>query len=74
MKPPYYVHALWDDEAKVWAASSDDVPGLATEAETAEALLQKLKSLIPELLEINGQIVTAPIPFELLMRRFDLGV
>ncbi len=73
MKPPYYVHALWDDEAKVWVASSDDVPGLATEAETAEALLQKLKSLIPELLELNGQIVTAPIPFELLTRRFDLA-
>ncbi len=66
MRPPYYVHALWDDEAKVWVASCDDVPGLATEAKTAEALLQKLKLLIPELLELNGQTVTGPIPFEVL--------
>ena len=28
MNKPYYVHAQWDEEAKVWVASSDDVPGL----------------------------------------------
>ena len=50
MIKPYYVHAQWDEEAKVWVASSDDVPGLATEADTTEALVQKLKTLIPELL------------------------
>ena len=27
-----------DDEAKVWVATSDDVPGLATEAETMQEL------------------------------------
>jgi hypothetical protein len=26
--------AGWDPEAKVWVATSDDVPGLITEAET----------------------------------------
>jgi hypothetical protein len=34
----YLVRALWDDEAKYWVAASDDVPGLATGAETIEAL------------------------------------
>lgn len=41
MEKPYYVHAAWDDEARVWVASSEDVPGLATEAETAEKAITK---------------------------------
>jgi predicted RNase H-like HicB family nuclease len=51
---PYQVKAEWDDEASVWVASSDDVPGLATGADTLEALIDKLKVVIPELLEANG--------------------
>ena len=45
------VNALWDDEAQVWVASSEDVPGLSTEASTLELLTQKLTVMIPELLE-----------------------
>ena len=44
------VSAEWDPEAKVWVATSDDVPGLITEAETVEALAEKLSVMIPELL------------------------
>ena len=73
MDKPFYVHAQWDDEANVWVASSDDVPGLVTEADTTEALVQKLKTLIPELLELNGQKTSKPIAFELLTRRFELA-
>ena len=73
MDKPLYVHATWDEGARVWVASSDDVPGLATEAETTEDLVQKLKTLIPELLELNGLAPTAPISFELLTRRFELA-
>jgi predicted RNase H-like HicB family nuclease len=73
MNKPFYVHAEWDAEASVWVATSDEVPGLATEAETTEALVQKLKSLIPELLAANDQLPTEPITFELLTRRFELA-
>ena len=73
MEKPYYVHAVWDDEARVWVASSEDVPGLATEAETAEDLVEKLKTLIPELLSIDGRTDTFPVAFELLTRRFELA-
>ena len=48
------IRAVWDDEAKVWVAESSDVPGLITEADTVSALVQKLKYLIPELLDENG--------------------
>ena len=50
---PYHVQADWDSEAGVWVATSEDVPGLATEAETIEALTEKLRVIIPELLEAN---------------------
>jgi len=30
----YVVKAIWDEEARVWVATSDGVPGLATEAES----------------------------------------
>ena len=73
MNQPYYVHANWDKEAGVWVATSDDVPGLATEADTTEALVAKLKTLIPELLELNQQTPSLPITFELLTRRFELA-
>jgi predicted RNase H-like HicB family nuclease len=51
---PYNVTAEWDEEAQVWVASSQDVPGLATGADTLEALIEKLKVVIPELLVENG--------------------
>ena len=48
------VRALWDEEAKVWVASSEDVPGLITEADTLEALRDKVLALITELMADNG--------------------
>lgn len=48
------VRAFWDDEASVWVAESDQVPGLVTEADTLEQLATKLETLIPELLELNA--------------------
>lgn len=54
MSKPYIVRAEWDADAAVWVATSDDVPGLATEAATIEALDAKLKNMVPELLQANG--------------------
>jgi predicted RNase H-like HicB family nuclease len=68
----YHVHADWDPEAGVWVATSDDVPGLATEAPTVEALAEKLRTMIPELLEAN-QLLSSGQPnaigFELTSHR-----
>jgi predicted RNase H-like HicB family nuclease len=66
-----FVRAEWDEEACVWVATSDDVPGLATEAETTEALMAKLKVMIPELMEANGYGDGEEISFELFSRRFE---
>jgi predicted RNase H-like HicB family nuclease len=48
------VRATWDDEAHVWVATSEDVPGLVTEAATMEALRDKVLVMASELLELNG--------------------
>lgn len=47
------VRASWDEEARVWVATSDDVPGLVAEAADRDELMRKLRSLIPILLEEN---------------------
>jgi predicted RNase H-like HicB family nuclease len=69
---PLFIRAEWDEEAKVWVATSDDVPGLATEAVTMEALREKLKVMIPELLMANNVSFQDEVPFEILTRRFEL--
>lgn len=75
MDKPYFVRAEWDAEAGVWVATSDDVPGLVTEAETIEALDTKLKSMVPELLEANGCLpANGQVAVELLARRFSIAL
>jgi len=49
----YLIHAQWDQEAEVWTATSDQVPGLAIEAETMEELVKRLREVVPELVQLN---------------------
>lgn len=66
----YRVAANWDPEAEVWVATSEDVPGLATEAATMEELTKKLRIMIPELLEANRLLSPeAELSFELTSHR-----
>jgi len=75
MNKPYFVRAEWDEEAAVWVATSDDVPGLVTEAETLEALNTKLRSMVPELLDANGCMpADGQVAVELLARRFSVAL
>lgn len=72
------VVAQWDPEAQVWYVSESDVPGLVTEAESVEALLQRLDVMIPELLELNNarevdEEKPPTVPFELLVRQHHLA-
>lgn len=73
MNTNYVIRAEWDAAAKVWVATSDDVPGLATEAETLELLTQKLEAMVPELLELNGTTLTQAVHIELLARRLSIA-
>ena len=51
------VRAEWDAEADVWVATSDDVPGLAVEAEKFKDLIKILNDVVPELLVENGVLL-----------------
>ena len=51
----YRINLLWDSEAGVWVATSQDVPGLVLESGSFDALLERVKYAIPELIELNGQ-------------------
>lgn len=59
----YKVNLLWDDEAYVWVATSDDVPGLVLESGSVDALIEKVRYAIPELLELNELYQSRPIHF-----------
>ncbi|KQX41953.1 hypothetical protein ASD04_17975 [Devosia sp. Root436] len=61
------VNAEWDDEASVWVATSDDIPGLVTEAATLDELLERVLAVAPELLEDNAHLIAdAGHPGELI--------
>lgn len=50
----YNIDLLWDQDAGVWVATSEDVPGLVLESGSFDALLERVRYAIPELLELNG--------------------
>jgi len=70
---PYFIRAEWDEEAAVWVATSEDVPGLVTEENTMEGLIKKLRIIVPELLEANGIETGEDVPFEVITRRFEIA-
>ena len=47
------VKILWDNEADIWVAKSDDLPGLALESGSCDALIEKVKYIVPELMDMN---------------------
>jgi hypothetical protein len=72
MNKLFFIRAEWDEEGAVWVATSDDVPGLATEAATMEALSDKLGDLVPEMLALNGYAVAGEIAYEVLARKLPI--
>ena len=68
------MRAEWDGDAGVWVATSDDVPGLVTEADTLERLIEKLRTMVPEMLELNGVLsaeAAAVAPFRVIAERLE---
>jgi hypothetical protein len=53
MVTPIKIGARWDSEARVWIATSDDVPGLVVEAETWQTLIDEIRLVLPDLLDVS---------------------
>jgi hypothetical protein len=68
MARPIVVHADWDADASVWVATTQDVRGLVTEADTIEALRAKLPGMIMDLLEEYG-VTDFPPSIEIVARQ-----
>lgn len=49
----YTINCLWDGEADVWTATSDDIPGLVLESGSLDALMERVRFALPELIELN---------------------
>jgi hypothetical protein len=49
------VHAIWDPEAEVWSAEAANLPGLVTSG-YLEALMDKLRVMVPELLSYSPDL------------------
>jgi hypothetical protein len=49
------IQARWDSEAGVWTATSHDVPGLVVEANTWSSMIEEVRLILPELLEVRGE-------------------
>lgn len=50
----YVINFTWDAEASVWIATSDDIPGLVLESGSFDALLERTRFAVPELLALNS--------------------
>jgi hypothetical protein len=50
----YTIKLQWDAEVAVWIATSDDVPGLVPESGSFDALIERVRYAVPELLELGG--------------------
>lgn len=51
---PCKITLHWDSEAAVWTVTSDDVPGLVLESGPFDALVERVKAAVPELIHLNG--------------------
>jgi len=51
----YIIKINWDNEAGVWIATSDDVRGLVLESGSIDALMERVRYAVPDLLQENNQ-------------------
>lgn len=61
----YVITFTWDDEANVWISTSNDIPGLVLESGSFDALLERTRYAVPELLDLNS---TDPKPLSLTFK------
>ncbi|MCL1806381.1 MAG: DUF1902 domain-containing protein [Oscillospiraceae bacterium] len=66
----YKINLQWDQDASVWIATSDSVPGLVLESGSFDLLLERVRYAVPELLEMNG-ITRSDVPLCFISERHE---
>ena len=51
----YIINLMWDSDAGVWIATSQNIPGLILESGSLDALIERVRFAAPELLSLNGE-------------------
>ena len=64
----FEVQLHWDNEADVWIATSEDIPGLVLESGSVDALIERVRYAVPELIELNSLNVGNTLLFHLERR------
>ena len=62
------VRVIWDSESDRWYTKTDDVPGMALDSGSFDALLEKVRMIAPDMLEANLGYV-GPIRFSFTAER-----
>ena len=61
MNNRYSLNFMWDSEADVWIATSNDVLGLVLEDTSLYVLMYRVKQALPELLEMENRLTPETI-------------
>jgi len=62
----------WDSEAAVWYTTSDDIPGLLLESGSLDALIERVKIALPDLLDHDGMNGKNPLSIHFISERRDV--
>ena len=73
MKSSYKIAFMWDNEACVWIATSDDVPGLVLEHGSFDVLVERVRIAVPELLAMESEI-SGEISLDFVASRHELAI
>jgi hypothetical protein len=52
---------IWDKEAKVWVAISNELPGFGLESESFDILVKKVLEALPEFIELNQKYAASTL-------------
>jgi hypothetical protein len=50
----YEILLIWDEEARMWVAQNDDIP-IVLENGSLDLLMEQVRLVVPEILELNGK-------------------
>ncbi|MCL2365082.1 MAG: DUF1902 domain-containing protein [Defluviitaleaceae bacterium] len=62
---------LWDSESDRWYTKTDDVPGMALDSGSIDALIEKVRMVAPDMLEANMGYL-GPIRFTFAAERTEI--
>jgi len=67
----YEINFTWDSDAAVWLATSEEVKGLVLESGSLDALIERVRYAVPELLSLNHDKISETIEICFKLERND---